>query len=146
MNTKSMTSGLFGLILVASAHAALAASADLGLAITGAYAPYCCNAKNTASAQFVVTVTNNGPDTATNVTIQNTATSSKGQIIYVQSPVNMGSIASGASASTTLYNVGTGGLTNYQSYDLTVTSTASSDATDPNTSNNSGSATVNVRR
>ena len=144
MNTKSMMSGFFGLVLAVGAHAALAASADLGLAITGAYAPYCCNAKNTADAWFTVTVTNNGPDTATNVTIQNTGTSSKGQIINVAPWLSLGTIASGASA-TIRFNAGTQGL-NYQSYDLTVKSTASSDATDPNVSNNTASATVTVRR
>ena len=145
MNTKSMMSGLFGLVLAVGTHAAMAASADLGLAITGTYTPYCCNAKNTADAWFTVTVTNNGPDTATNVVIRNVGTSSKNQVILAPSPISLGTIASGASATST-FNVGTGGLLNFTSYVLTVQSTASSDATDPNASNNTASATVTVRR
>ena len=145
MNTKSMMSGFLGLVLAVGAHAAMAASADLGLTITGTYTPYCCNSKTTNTADFTVTVTNNGPDTATNVTIHNIGTSSRGQFINIQSSVSLGTIASGASVSTTLYGVGVVGA-NFQSYVLTVQSTASSDATDPNASNNTASATVTVRR
>lgn len=147
---------LFSFMLAAGAQSAMAAIADTSVSVSGSYVPYPRPAKNTGPALFVVTVTNNGPDAATNVQVISTAYSPT-KSVYFQSQVpsqgsctgssgstcSLGTIASGATA-TIQFEVTTFG-TNFDSYEVTETSVVSSDETDLNHGNNSASATVRVK-
>jgi uncharacterized repeat protein (TIGR01451 family) len=124
--------------------------ADLSIGKTGPASVFAGN-----QLTYTITVTNNGTDNATNVIVTDTlpagvtflATSAVCTSGTVQTGCNIGSLANGATVSFTIQirvpanflssaSVGTLNITN--------TVTVSSDQFDPNTSNNTATATTNV--
>ena len=97
-------SAFSSLLLVAVAQPVLAATANMAVTVTGSYVPYPNPTKNTAPALYAVTVTNSGPDAATNVVVNSTAASPTKPVYFQSQAPSQGSCA-GVSGS--ICNLGT---------------------------------------
>jgi len=120
------------------------ASADLSITKTDAPDPVSVG----SNLIYTITVTNNGPDAATNVTVVDTLTASVSFVSATASQgscsgtttvtCNLGGIANGANATVTIaVTPGTAGTLNN-------TATVSATETDPNAANNSATASTTV--
>lgn len=135
-------------------QAALAATSDTSIALVGTYTPYQKPAKNNGPVVWDITVTNSGPYAAANTTVQSMVTSTDVSVLF-QSAVasqggcaislntlscNLGTLESGAVATVRLESNTAG--TTFKTYNVTNSSSVSSDSIDPNSNNNSASLTV----
>ena len=124
----------------ATATTSIGALADLRIAVSGPAA-----APAGAPATYTITVTNDGPDAATNIAVN--ATASAGLTFSANSgacagsfPCTINALAAGESATiTSAWNVAQSATGSVQ---LAVT--AASASADPNTANNAGSATTQI--
>ncbi len=120
----------------------VAGSADLAISKTDSADPVAVG----DPVSYTITVTNGGPDSATNVTVDDTFSGAGFSVTGVSSsqggcagfPCNLGTIASGGSATITINGTATGQGT------ITNTATVSSDQGDPNTNNNSATQQTSV--